>query len=39
MPALSSRKEQQFEDSVSGNSKINSENLAESEYDVCFIMG
>lgn len=38
MPALSSRKEQQFEDSVSGNSKINSDNLAESEYDVCFIM-
>jgi hypothetical protein len=39
MPSLSSRKEQQFEDFVSGRSKVNSENLAESEYDVCFSMG
>jgi hypothetical protein len=35
MPSLSSRKEPQFEDFVSGHTRINSENLAESEYDVC----
>lgn len=35
MPSLSSRKEQQFEDFVCGHTRINSENLAESEYDVC----
>jgi hypothetical protein len=39
MPSLSSRKEQQFEDFVSGHTRINSENLAESEYDVCINVG
>jgi hypothetical protein len=34
MPSLSSRKEPQLEDFVSRHTRINSENLAESEYDV-----
>ncbi|XP_067006155.2 tuberin isoform X2 [Anabrus simplex] len=33
MPAETSKKEQQFEDYVSGHKRINSENLAESDYD------
>jgi hypothetical protein len=39
MPSLSSRKEPQIEDFVSGHTRINSENLAESEYDVCISCG
>jgi hypothetical protein len=37
MPSLSSRKEPQMEDF--GHTRINSENLAESEYDVCISCG
>ncbi|KAJ9583770.1 hypothetical protein L9F63_021894, partial [Diploptera punctata] len=33
MPSLTVRRDQQFEDFVSKHSRINSENLAESEYD------
>lgn len=39
MPSLASRKEQQFGNFVSGHARINSENLAESEYDVCISLG
>lgn len=39
MPSLASRKEQQFGNFVSGHARINSENLAESEYDVCICLG
>jgi len=39
MPSLASRKEQQFGNFVSGHTRINSENLAESEYDVCISLG
>lgn len=39
MPSLASRKEQQFGNFVSGHARINSENLAESEYDVRISLG
>ncbi|PSN43169.1 hypothetical protein C0J52_09893 [Blattella germanica] len=34
MPSLTNRRDQQFEDFVSRHSRINSENLGESEYDL-----
>ena len=34
LPSVTVRKDQQFEDFVSKHSRINSENLEESEYDV-----